>query len=59
MNRRIEMHAVNDLIDANEQKVVGRPFQRGQIVADAEVEQGRISLGLPNPIDKVEFSGHQ
>ncbi len=36
MRRGIEMNAVNDLIYANQKQIPGRPFQRRQIVPNAD-----------------------
>jgi hypothetical protein len=59
MNRGIEMHAVEDLIDPDQQQIRRQPVDRRQIVAAADAHVRARLLLATDPRKKIEFTGHE
>ena len=58
MRRGIKMNAINDLINADQKQIIRRPLEHGQVMPNADRNQGRFRLIASNPIDKIEFTRH-
>ncbi len=50
------MNPINNLINPNQQQILRRPFQHGQIIPNANRNQRRLRLIAPNPINQIELT---
>ena len=57
--QRIEMDAIEHLIDADQKQIAGRPVQHRQIVARWHAHELRGGALGADPVDKVELTGHK
>lgn len=58
MDGGIEVGAVEDLVDADEEEVRSVPFEDREVVAGGELDEGGFGLLGADPFDEVEFAGH-
>ena len=56
----IEVHAVEHLVDADDEQVVAGPLEDGQVVARRDEDVlVRAAVCLRDPVDEVELAGHE
>jgi hypothetical protein len=58
MDGGVEVDAIENLIDADEEQIGCRPFQDGQIIAGGERDESAGGLLVFDPGEEVGFGGH-